>query len=168
MTRVTLGFLIKRNDIGEIAEICLGLKKAGFGKEKWNGFGGKVGDKIEFKDETIEESLKREALEEFGVEILDFRQIGLLHFIYKSNEKPEKLMDCHVFLVEKWSGEITESTEMLPKWFEIDQIPYPEMWIDDSYWLPKLLREENFEASFEFKDGELINHFFTKFLTFDS
>lgn len=160
MTKLTLGFLIRRNSENEITEICLGLKKVGFGQRKWNGFGGKVGDKLDFKDETTEESLKREASEEFGVEILDFRQIGLLHFIYKSKEKPTKEMDCYVFLVESWSGEITESIEMQPKWFKTDQIPYQEMWEDDIYWLPKLLNNQNFEANFEFKDNELTRHNF--------
>jgi len=163
MTKVTLGFLIKRNENGKIAEICLGLKKAGFGQGKWNGFGGKVGDKLEFKAETIEESLKREALEEFGIEILDFRQIGLLHYIYKSDQKTTKEMDCFVFLVENWSGEISESTEMQPKWFKTDQIPYPKMWEDDTIWLPKLLNNENFEASFEFVDDELVKHCFKSY-----
>jgi 8-oxo-dGTP pyrophosphatase MutT (NUDIX family) len=152
----TLGFLIKRNEQNQISEICLGMKKTGFGQGKWNGFGGKVGDKPEFASETIEESLQREALEEFGIQILEFKKVGFLHFVYQSTEKPVKEVDTHVFLVENWSGNIVETEEMQPKWFKINQIPFENMWIDDSYWMAKLLKEEDFTASFSFQDNQLL------------
>ena len=41
--------------------VLLGMKKRGFGKGRWNGFGGKVKE-----GETIEEATKRETLEEAG------------------------------------------------------------------------------------------------------
>ena len=43
----TLVFLIKRSQ-GKISEICLAMKKRGFGMNRWNGVGGKVE-----KDENI-------------------------------------------------------------------------------------------------------------------
>ena len=43
----TLVFLIKRSQ-GKILEICLAMKKRGFGMNRWNGVGGKVE-----KDENI-------------------------------------------------------------------------------------------------------------------
>jgi hypothetical protein len=45
----------------------------------------------------------------------------------------------HLFLVESWEGEIVESDEIKPFWFEIDKIPYDKMWADDIYWLPRIL-----------------------------
>jgi len=48
----TLCIVLKRN------EILLGMKKRGFGKGKWNGFGGKV-----LRGETIEKAAKRELRE---------------------------------------------------------------------------------------------------------
>ena len=40
----TVIYLIKKSH-GETTEICLAMKKRGFGKDRWNGVGGKVGDK---------------------------------------------------------------------------------------------------------------------------
>ena len=151
----TLGFLINRNEQNQISEICLGMKKIGFGQGKWNGFGGKVGDKPEFASETITESLQREVMEEFGVLILDFKKVGFLHFIYQSADKSVKEINTHVYIVENWTGNIIETEEMMPKWFKTNEIPFENMWIDDSYWMPRLLKEENFTASFSFQDNQL-------------
>ena len=59
LRNATLVFLIKRID-GEIKDICLAMKKRGFGVNRWNGVGGKVDD----QNETIEEAAKRETKEE--------------------------------------------------------------------------------------------------------
>ena len=62
LRNATLIFLIKRTD-GEIKEVCLAMKKRGFGLNRWNGVGGKVDD----QKETIEEAARREAKEHVGV-----------------------------------------------------------------------------------------------------
>ncbi len=49
----TLIFLVKRTD-GNITEICLAMKKRGFGMGRWNGVGGKVE-----KGEAIEDAALR-------------------------------------------------------------------------------------------------------------
>ncbi len=41
MRDCTLLFLIKKND-GVITDVCLAMKKRGFGAGRWNGVGGKV------------------------------------------------------------------------------------------------------------------------------
>jgi len=43
------------------------------------------------------------------------------------------------FIVKDWAGKIGESEEMLPRWFDIDNIPFKKMWGDDSYWLLSVL-----------------------------
>jgi hypothetical protein len=46
---------------------------------------------------------------------------------------------------------------MAPKWFDINNIPYDQMWEDDQYWLPKVLKGENIKAIFKFdKDLDLV------------
>ena len=55
----TLLFLIKREN-ANIVEICLAMKKRGFGMNRWNGVGGKLE-----KDETVEQATIRET-EEIG------------------------------------------------------------------------------------------------------
>ena len=59
----------------------------------------------------------------------------------------------YLFTADAWDGELVESDEMEPHWFPADQIPYTEMFADDTYWLPHLLNEEKFNAYFEFGEN---------------
>ena len=64
--------------------------------------------------------------------------VGNLTFVFPT--KPEWSQVVHVFLVEEWNGEPTESDEMEPRWFTEDEIPYSRMWQDGAYWLPPILK----------------------------
>ncbi len=43
---------------------------------------------------------------------------------------------------------------MMPKWFDVNEIPYDDMWSDDKYWLPLLLDNKIFRGYFLFKADE--------------
>ena len=61
---------------------------------------------------------------------------------------------------DSWDGEPAESEEMAPRWFKVSDIPYSEMWSDDSYWLPKVLENKKIRASFTFgPNDETLEHF---------
>jgi hypothetical protein len=47
---------------------------------------------------------------------------------------------------------------MKPKWFKIQEIPFDQMWPDDKYWLPLLLKGKNFEGEFHFDGRKLIDY----------
>jgi 8-oxo-dGTP diphosphatase/2-hydroxy-dATP diphosphatase len=128
--------------------ILLGAKKRGFGKGKWNGFGGKV--KL---GEKIEDGAKRELLEEAFIKAEKIEKVGLIEF--ESRDKPGKIR-VYVFRVDKFSGEPKESEEMFPKWFNVREIPYLKMWPDDIYWLPLLLKGKKFKGKFLFDKNENI------------
>ncbi|NIO23314.1 MAG: NUDIX domain-containing protein [Candidatus Aenigmarchaeota archaeon] len=135
----------------------MGFKKMGFGKGKFNGFGGKVRD-----NETVEEAALRELQEETGIRALpdDIRKVAELEFEFPSVPK-ENGWDqrVHVFLVEKWEGEASETEEMRPVWINIDNIPFEKMWADDKHWLPLVLQEKQVKANFVFKeDNESIEN----------
>jgi 8-oxo-dGTP diphosphatase/2-hydroxy-dATP diphosphatase len=74
---------------------------------------------------------------------------------FKSRDKPGKIR-VYVFRVDKFSGEPKESEEMLPKWFNVREIPYLKMWPDDIYWLPLLLKGKKFKGKFLFDKNENI------------
>lgn len=120
------------------------MKKRGFGEGKWNGMGGKVGE-----GETIEEAVVRELEEEVGVVALlkDLDQVATIQFIFPE-EKSAWSQEVHVFFIRLWQGEPRETSEMAPKWFLIDSLPYDTMWIDDPIWLPKVLAGNKVTASF--------------------
>lgn len=148
---VTLVFLLKRSG-SEITEICLAMKKRGFGVGRWNGVGGKV-DKA---GETVTEAAVRETREEVGVdiEISKLNKVAELSFNFPHNPAFDQMV--HAYFVEEWSGAPTESEEMNPKWFSVDQIPYSEMWPDDIFWVPEVLKGNLVKGSFEFGEKDII------------
>lgn len=148
MRNSTLLFLIKKEE-GVITDICLAMKKRGFGKGRYNGVGGKVEH-----GETIESAVKREAEEEIGVKAGVLHKCAELTFIFPHQPSFDQLV--HVYLTEDWQGEIQESEEMAPDWYKVDGIPYEMMWPDDIFWLPKVLNGESLKARFVFAEGDVV------------
>ena len=132
-------------------QILLGLKKRGFGQGKWNGFGGKV----KIGEESILQGAVREVEEECGLVLQpeDVHQVGVIDFEFKDD--PVHL-EVHVFEAKKYTGEVTESEEMAPKWFAIQDIPYDKMWIDDVHWHPYFFKGQKFKAYFLYEGFETI------------
>jgi len=132
-------------------KILLGMKKRGFGEGRWNGFGGKVQ-----AGETIEEAAKRETFEEAGIVIDKIEKTGIIDFEFLG--KPE-ILEVHIFRGNEFAGEPKESEEMRPNWFEINEIPFNDMWPDDRHWFPLFLNNKKFKGKFLF-DGEdnIIEH----------
>ncbi len=137
-------------------KILLGRKKKGFGKDKFNGFGGKVRP-----NESIEEAATREIYEEAGikVDIKDLEKVGELTFTFPEAQEKDWDQVVHVFFVKNWENEPQESEEMTCEWFDRNSIPFDEMWDDDKHWLPLMLGGKKLKASFVFdKDNETIKH----------
>lgn len=134
MKIANLVFLIKKG------WILLAMKKRGFGEGYWNGAGGKVKE-----GESIEEAAVREIQEELGVRILisDLEKVALNLF-------PDYDLEVHTYFIKKWQGEPKESEEMKPKWFKIAEIPWDQMWDDDKYWLPEVLKGKKIKGDYLF------------------
>jgi len=82
MKEATLCLLIKESQ-GE-RELCLGLKKKGFGKGNWNMAGGMLNL---LKDKGIVDTAIRETEEEFGVKIKDFEKVAVFNFLYPKEKE---------------------------------------------------------------------------------
>ncbi|MFA5013578.1 MAG: 8-oxo-dGTP diphosphatase [Candidatus Paceibacterota bacterium] len=137
--------------IADTDKILLGMKKRGWGEGRWNGFGGKVEE-----GETIEESAKREMLEESGITIREMEERGVVEFTYLDSGK---IMEVHIFHISVYEGDPIESDEMMPKWFSISEIPLEKMWPDDSIWMPLFLAGKKFQGKMTFKDtNTIVNH----------
>jgi 8-oxo-dGTP pyrophosphatase MutT (NUDIX family) len=140
LRQATLCLLFENN------KILLAMKKRGFGKGKWNGVGGKPDS-----GESIEEAAIREAKEEIDVTPTNLKKVATLNFYFPEVDKSKGFdQQVIVYLVDKWTGTPIESEEMFPKWFGLEEIPYNEMWPDDSYWLPKVLAGKEVNARFLF------------------
>ncbi|XP_032896690.1 7,8-dihydro-8-oxoguanine triphosphatase isoform X1 [Amblyraja radiata] len=134
---LTLVMVIKQH------QILLGMKKRGFGAGRWNGFGGKVQP-----GETIEEGAKRELFEESSLTVHSLEKIGRILFEFVGETE---LMDVHIFRTESYQGEPEESEEMRPQWFDLDKLPFNEMWPDDSLWFPLMIQKKMFRGYFKFE-----------------
>ncbi|XP_012276183.1 7,8-dihydro-8-oxoguanine triphosphatase-like [Orussus abietinus] len=134
--------------VREASRILLGLKKRGFGEGKWNGFGGKVEP-----NETVVEGAVRELKEECGLLANSLKYKGVLKFQFK--EDPT-LLEVHVFDTYDVCGELTESDEMRPKWYNLQNIPFDKMWPDDAYWFPYMLRGELFKGYFLYQGEKIL------------
>mmetsp|Transcript_6564 Transcript_6564/g.7944 ORF Transcript_6564/g.7944 Transcript_6564/m.7944 type:complete len:174 (-) Transcript_6564:762-1283(-) len=128
--------------------VLLGMKKRGFGKGKYNGFGGKVEP-----GETVLQAAQREFSEEACIEMNDPLEIGTIYYKYEPSEQGEDPMELkvHVFVASAFTGEIKETEEMIPHWLSSDNIPFDKMWSDDIHWYSHLLKREKFSAYFHFE-----------------
>ncbi len=138
--RATLLFVI-RDD-----QILLIRKKRGLGAGKINGPGGRIEE-----DESPLEAAIREVQEEVGVTPTGIHQRGELYFQFVDGYG----IHVHVFTATDCEGEVRESDEALPLWTALGEIPYDEMWVDDSIWLPWMLDGKRFTGRFLF-DGDTL------------
>ena len=140
--RATLVYLIRDGSV------LLIEKLTGHGAGKVNAPGGKVEN-----GETPIECAAREVNEEVGLQIATPKPVGNLRF-YDTESKFS--LEGFVFIAESFSGELTSTTEAIPFWCCIDEIPYHRMWEDDQFWLPYVLRRENVLGDFLFADDQLL------------
>lgn len=122
----------------------------GISKGKWNAPGGKIE-----AAETPEEGAIREVQEETGLKIADLAYHGPLNFYMDGQEALS--FTVHLFSTKGFGGEVKSSSEGEVKWFDIDKIPYEEMWDDDIYWMPLMLKGRRFAVDFYYdKDNKKV------------
>ena len=138
-TTCNLVYLFRNN------QVLLIMKKRGFGAGKYNGPGGKVKP-----GETVEECAVRELQEKIKVTVKNLEKIGYLEFVF--TKKLDWNTIVHVYRTSEFDGEPKETEECAPEWFDVDKIPYDKTWDDDKYWLPLLLRSEEFRKRFYFRE----------------
>ena len=116
-------------------------KKNDINKDKWIGIGGKFES-----NETPDECLLREALEETGLTLTSWQCRGVVTFL---TENPEDGEYMYLFTADGFEGELKECDEgdlqwisrdfldQLPKW-EGDQIFLDLLWANAPFFLLKL------------------------------
>nr|XP_021524479.1 7,8-dihydro-8-oxoguanine triphosphatase [Aotus nancymaae] len=124
--------------------VLLGMKKRGFGAGRWNGFGGKVQE-----GETIEEGAKRDRISPTLATHLISTVAGA--------SVTGSVLGAAAGEEAHWIASSSPlGTEMRPHWFQLDQIPFKDMWPDDSYWFPFLLQKKKFHGYFKFQGQDTI------------
>lgn len=148
MTEATLCLIVDRGR----QRLLLGEKKRGFGHGKLNGFGGKPEP-----GESLLGAAVREVEEESGLRLRSdrVREVAEITFLFPFH--PAFDHHVHVFLANEWSGEPIETSEMIPVWYSLNNVPYERMWADDRHWIPHILAGEQVEARFTFaQDNETL------------
>lgn len=136
----TLVFLLEDD------RILLAMKKRGFGKDRWNGAGGKLEP-----GETPEEAGIRECQEEIGITPLELDKVAYHEFVFPNGTTN---VVTYVYVCRAWDGKPTETDEMAPQWFDINDIPYDTMWQDDILWLPAVLHGNKLRCRFTFDERD--------------
>lgn len=144
MKALTLLFLLKED------KVLLAMKKRGFGAGRWNGVGGKLD-----AGETVEQALVRETQEEIAVTPLVYEKMAEITFNEFHNDQPSQML-VHIYTASSWEGEPTESEEMSPHWFNKNELPFDDMWPDDSFWLPQVLEGKKLRCEFTLDENDTI------------
>jgi 8-oxo-dGTP diphosphatase len=113
------------------------LKKIGFGTGRIVGLGGHVEP-----GETAAQAAVREVAEESGVrvDVEDLRVGGTVTFRFPARPNWDQIVS--VFVTDRFSGRPAESDEIVPQWFEVDDLPLTKMWDDARLWLTRVLAGE--------------------------
>jgi len=147
MKKATLVYLFKDENT-----ILLAEKKYGAAKGIWNGIGGKYD---EAQDADILDTLIRETFEEISVRLTSHHQVGKLNY-YKEQNDPnaiEKQHEIYVYKSYDWEGDVQETEEMRPQWFDLSEIPFDKLWPVDKLWLPFILKSGFLEGTLTYREG---------------
>jgi hypothetical protein len=93
--------------------------------------------------------------EECGATTLDMIQSGVAFFEY-DDTVDKNMLEVHVFKATKYVGDIIESDEMKPQWFNKNEIPFEQMWPGDKHWFEYMLQDQPFKAHFICTDYDTI------------
>jgi len=131
------------------ARVLMIRKKRGLGAGKINGVGGGLEP-----GETPEIGIVREAHEELGIMLLDSVRRGELHFQFLDGYS----LFCTVFVATRFDGAPVSTAEADPIWYEVDRLPFDEMWEDDELWLGGALAGDFFRGYFVFEGEKMVSH----------
>ena len=136
------------NDRGEYLMLHRVKKENDANRDKWIGIGGKFE-----AGESPEECVVREALEETGLTLADYRYRGLVTFV--SDRWETEYM--HLFTASGWTGELKTCDEGVLEWICKDQLASLPQWAGDKIFL-RLLREEApfFSLKLRYEGEELV------------
>ena len=139
----SLTFIFKNN------RVLLIRKKRGLGAGKINAPGGRLEPR-----ETMLDCAVREVQEELCITPVDPEFVGENLFQFTNGYS----IHVYTYVAYDYEGVPAETDEAIPLWFDIDKIPYEEMWEDDKIWLPMLLKGEKFKGRYIFDNDRMLDH----------
>ena len=140
--KATLLFVTQGN------KMLLIRKKRGLGAGKINAAGGRLEEGESEKDCAV-----REMQEELCITVKDPKYAGEVDFQFTDGY----CFHLVVFTGTEFEGNPTETDEAVPLWYDVDKVPYDEMWEDDIYWLPTMIAGKRFYGRFLFDDDKMLD-----------
>ena len=124
-------------------------KKNDINKGKWIGVGGHF-----LNEETADECLIREVKEETGLDLLEYKLCGKLHFYI------DDLYEiCYLYKASKFKGELNICDEGELKWIPKDEVLNLNLWEGDYLFLNKILTNNHFfEMKLVYINDKLIEY----------
>ncbi|HYY92024.1 MAG TPA: 8-oxo-dGTP diphosphatase [Candidatus Dormibacteraeota bacterium] len=135
--RATLCFIVRDNKV-----LLLKKSEGLFGAGKWNAPGGKLHD-----GEDPRSCAVREVFEETRLRVKQLDHVGIVYF-YKFDRRENPDWTVHVFLSRDFAGDPVDRREGVTRWFDVDALPFEEMWEDDRYWHRMVFEGRKFEGRF--------------------
>ncbi|KND49718.1 MAG: 8-oxo-dGTP diphosphatase / 2-hydroxy-dATP diphosphatase [Parcubacteria bacterium C7867-008] len=140
MKVATLAIIVKDG------KVLLGEKKKGeIGTGTLNGPGGKLDP-----GESVLECLIRETDEELGIELFPeyLKKVAIITFFAAG----EPDFQVHVYRTDTFEGELVETADMIPNWYDIEDIPYDRMLGSDHMWFARAISGEPFNANVYYRE----------------
>ncbi len=123
--------------------------------DKWNGLGGKME-----ANESPEDAVKREILEESGLILEDSQLKGVITYPQTNNDEEWIVF---VFTANKFTGELIECNEGNLEWIENSKIKDLYMWEGDYLFLPLLKKKGFFSGKITYDKEEIVEAKFKEY-----
>jgi len=149
-------------------QIMLAEKARGFAEGLLNGPGGKLekyDDKTGKGDKSIDDTNRREALEELGIILGQSALIGVVDQVKNPLDRQDIMRVVFSVCKDYEFGAPPDNPEMInPKWYDIDGMPEASMFCDEVAWLGPVLADDGFFTGVNlhwghYDNGVYKNHF---------
>jgi 8-oxo-dGTP diphosphatase len=131
-------------------EVLLARKQNKIGAGRLNGFGGKA----EQTDANIVATNARELEEEIGIKATRVRWVGEILFRNFAEQHELRNMEISIFIVDEWTGEPAESSEMKDiLWYRIESIDYEEFLSGDRLFLPHIFAGKSVQGEIHYDEN---------------
>lgn len=150
MINTTLCYIEKDNKYLMLHRI---KKENDLNKDKWIGIGGKFENA-----ESPFDCVKREALEETGLNLINPRYCGFVTFVDLSDEEKPYTEYMHLFHVSEFCGNLKNCDEGELEWVEISKMNDLPHWKGDEIFLDLIQKKSPFfSLKLVYKNGDLLN-----------
>ena len=85
------------------------------------------------------------------VDIENLLKVGYFEFEFTDSSINPRIMAMTIYRALDWAGDAVESSEMYPEWCHVSEVPYPNMWPDNRYWLDMVRHKTNLHPMLSIK-----------------